>query len=442
MQRSFKSTCRILIVGCGIGGLAAAIGIRKAGFSVLILEKASKAGEIGAGIQIPPNASRVLQHWGLLSLLKPYAINSHNVNIRSYTDGSRLSSQNLVPHCENAYGSPHIVIHRADLHAILMAEAERLRVEIKLGMGVSRIDFNKNTAYTSSGEVFHAHVIIGADGEKSICREELLRRPDPPRPTGDLVFRLVVKAEQMYQYENLRELIEPPNINMWFGPKAHAISYLLKKDDLFNVVLGRRDAETENAVILPQKVEISEVKRCFKDWDPRIQAILNLAEDASKWSLLQSNDTFSWSHPNGGFVLLGDSAHSMLPYLGQGAAQAIEDAAMLGILFLECQNILQLPDVLAIYESLRKQRAMEVRQRSREMGDINSYPEGQIQIEREKQLRLEPCEGHPIPWADPVLQERLWGYNVLAEAMKGWERYRNGTFVSTGNFISTQESKL
>ena len=202
--------------------------------------------------------------------------------LRSYHDGAVLSKQNLIPHCTGTYGYPHFDIHRADLHKVLYEEASSLGVEIRLNASVANIDFTRTEVRIDSGEGFAGSVIIGADGQNSRCREILLGRPDPPLRSGDLGFRIVLRAADMRKRPELRSLLEPPNINAWFGPHAHVVSYLLHKEDLFNVFLGGPEDEVDPSNIGPQPATIEELESRFVRWDPRLRSLLELAHETRK----------------------------------------------------------------------------------------------------------------------------------------------------------------
>ncbi|CAF9926534.1 MAG: hypothetical protein ALECFALPRED_003465 [Alectoria fallacina] len=427
---------QIAIIGAGLGGLAAAIGIARAGHKVTILEQAPLLGEIGAGIQIPPNSSRILKSYGLLDKIEVVSVRPSDFIIRSYRDGAILSKQNMVPYAEKRYGVPYLHIHRADYHRILVAEAERLGVKLQLGSTVTKIDFDTASVQIRDKPDFHADLILGADGLKSICRESLLGHVDPPRLTGDLAYRIVIKAEDMKMHPNLRELAEKPAINYWMGPYGHVVCYLLQGGGLYNIVLICPDnlPEMMNTI----KADLQEMREFFAGWDPKLKMLLGLVQETTKWRLLNSEEMESWSHPSGKFALLGDACHATLPYLAQGAAQAVEDGAVLGALFERIEQKSQISDILTIYERLRKERTTRVVKGSTALRDIFHMTDGERQQERDRQLtQQEPFEGYPNRWADPVFQEYLFGYDAFAEVDMAWTRYKKGTFPgTTGHFKS------
>ncbi|KAI9815138.1 MAG: hypothetical protein M1827_002981 [Pycnora praestabilis] len=426
-----KPNYHIAIVGAGLGGLAAAIGIAKAGHKVTILEQAPQLGEIGAGIQIPPNSSRILKRWGLLEKIESYSVRPRDFILRSYRDGKVLSKQNMVPFAEEVYGVPYLHIHRADYHKTLVEAAEEAGVVMRLGSTVTKIDFEKPSVHLKDAGEFNADIILGADGLKSICREALVGHPDPPHFTGDLAYRIIVKAEDMKKHADLVDLAEKPAINYWMGPDGHAVCYLLKGGGLYNIVLICPDNLPE--MVNTAKADLQEMRDFFDKWDPRLKTLLSIVQETSKWRLQNSEEMHSWSHPSGKFALLGDACHATLPYLAQGAAQAVEDGAILGALFLKIEKKTQLQDLLVIYESLRKSRTTRVVKGSTALRDIFHMHDGDRQRERDRQLlEEEPFEGFPNRWKDPVFQKWLFGYDAQREVEEAWARYTGGTFPGTG----------
>jgi salicylate hydroxylase len=386
-----------------------------------------------------------LKRWNLLEKIEAVSVRPNSLILRSYRDGNVLSTQPLIPHCEAVYGHPYLHIHRADYHKILVEEARRLGVTIELNSCVTSIDFEQPAIYINDRtEPFLADLIIGADGLKSVCREALLGRPDPPHLTGDLAYRIIVPAEAMRAHPLLTDLVETPNINNWMGPDSHVVSYLLKGGNLYNIVLACPDNLPE--LINQQKADLQEMNDLFKTWDPKLRALLELCKDTSKWRLQNSKEMKTWSHPSGRFTLLGDACHATLPYLAQGAAQAIEDGAVLGHLLERIEHKYQIPDVLAIYETLRKPRATRVVQGSSHMGHkIVHLSDGPKQKERDRQLLAfqdKPFEGYQNPWRDPVFQKFLFAYDAREEVEKAWEIYLEGRFPGTeGKFAAEEEEE-
>lgn len=219
---------------------------------------------------------------------------------------------------ERIYKVPYLVIHRADLLNVLTHAAVKHGVGIKLGCEVAKIDFSRPSLQLSTGAVYEADVILGADGERSFCRTALLGRDDPPVPTGDVVFRIAVARKDIAEGHPSWELMQRASVNVWMGPGAHGVSYLLK-DDILNVVLVHGDVKSDtNREVMPgpQRANLSELKALFSDWDPALRGLLEVDEsDCTMWSLMEINQVTNWSHPDGRFALTGDAAHAILPYL-------------------------------------------------------------------------------------------------------------------------------
>lgn len=219
----------------------------------------------------------------------------------------------MVPYAEHRYGVPYLHIHRADYHKILVAEAERLGVYIELGSVVAGIDFENTSVQITGKPEFRGDLLLGADGLKSVCREILLGHSDPPRLTGDLAYRIMIKAEDMKKHPDLRSLVEEPAINYWIGPHGHVVCYLLQGGGLYNIVLLCPDNLPE--MMNTAKADLKEMREFFGDWDPKLKTLLGMVQDTTKWRLLNSEEMGSWSHPDGKFALLGDACHATLPYL-------------------------------------------------------------------------------------------------------------------------------
>ena len=219
----------------------------------------------------------------------------------------------MIPYAEDRYGAPYLHIHRADYHRILVAEAEHLGVRIILSATVLSIDFEKSLVKLRDKPDYEADLVLGADGLKSVCREALLGHPDPPHLTGDLAYRIIVKAEDMLKHPDLRDFAEKPAINYWMGPQCHAVCYLLKGGGLYNIVLICPDNLPE--MVNTSKADLQEMRDIFEKWDPKLRALLGLVQETSKWRLQNSEEMTSWSHPSGKFCLLGDACHATLPYL-------------------------------------------------------------------------------------------------------------------------------
>ena len=244
--------------------------------------------------------------------MKKYAVEPHDLIIRSYT-GTELHRQNLYPCIQEHFKYPHLLIHRADLHRILYEKACAEGVTIRFGICVRTIDFQVSKAEVVADEKYTADLVLGADGEHSVCRESLLGHSDPPRSSGDTVVRLTIPASRVASDHSIAQFTDP-GIHAWYGPESHAVCYQLLNDSIFNIVLTLPE-DDGGVVIGPQSVDLDFLRYRCRDWDPRFQRLLDVADKGLKWTLLQTDELETWVRPSSHFALLGDSAHATLPYL-------------------------------------------------------------------------------------------------------------------------------
>ncbi|KAL1303761.1 hypothetical protein AAFC00_007101 [Neodothiora populina] len=392
-ERAEADQLNVIVIGAGLGGLGAAISILLAGHRVHVLESASKIAEVGAGIQVLPNSSRVLIQWGLEETLLKHATFPTDCMMLDWK-GKVLSSMSF-PDAIAEYQSPFWDFHRADLHRALLDRAQELGATFKINSRVVDIkceEDGKDTAtiFLQNGECLTADLVVGADGIFSTCREILLGKPSPPTPTGDLAYRMLLNTKEMAKDPDLAPLLEHPHkVRYWMGPGAHAVNYVLRDGDLFNMVLLVPDDMPADATTLDGNVE--EMRLLYKDWDPRIPKLLALCQSVQKWKLCyRAGLDTSWSHESATFTLLGDAVHATLPYLASGAGMSLEDGATLGFCLSKIKSCSKEEKSLAlrVFEDSRRQRTESIVERGNVQQVLYHLDDGEERNARDARYRL------------------------------------------------------
>ncbi|KAL3491945.1 hypothetical protein BJX62DRAFT_251033 [Aspergillus germanicus] len=420
-----KTPLDVVIVGVGIGGIAAALTLGLRGHHITILESAPKLMEVGAGIQVSPNMLRLFDRWGVSPLIHAKDVALERIHVRRWQDGSLLGTMPV-----NKTFGQQVVIHRADLHNALIEKALELEnVELRVNSHVANVDFNSTTVTLANGTVVGADIIIAADGIKSALRDYLLGKDaSKPMATGDAAYRIMLTRSVMENDPELKRLIEVPEATRWLGPERHLIAYPVRNHELYNIVLLHPDRHgiEESWTTKGSKQRMVDD---YEGWDPIVTKLIDLVPDDEvlEWKLCLHPPLKTWI--KGSVALIGDACHPMLPYVAQGAAQAVEDAAALGIVLSKITSKQEIPLALKAYEKSRRERAETVQQ----SGSLNRItlhlPDGPEQLARDEQFRASLTGGeNPDKWSDRKTQEFLWGWDAEKAALQTWEELQASTF--------------
>jgi len=356
----------ILIAGGGIGGLSAALGLSLKGFDVVVLEKASKFGEIGAGIQLGPNAFHALDYFGVGAAARAKAVYVDTLRLMDAVDGEEIIHIPLDEPFRERFGNPYAVIHRADLHGVLLdACRERANVDLRVNAEAETYAHEDDGVSVSlaNGERVNGAVLIGADGLWSNIRRGVVG-DGAPRVSGHSTYRSVIPLDKMP--EDLRWNAA----TLWAGPKCHIVHYPLSDWKYFNLVVTYHNDAPEP--VAGQPVPKDEVRKGFAHIHESARQIIEIGNDWRLWVLCDRDPVENWV--DGRVALLGDAAHPMMQYYAQGACMAMEDAVCLSHSLDGHRD--DLAAGLVAYQDQRLVRTARVQLGARAIGDHVNHAEG------------------------------------------------------------------
>jgi 6-hydroxynicotinate 3-monooxygenase len=310
----------VAVIGAGMGGLAAAAGLSRAGLNVTVYEQATKFTRLGAGIQIGCNAMKVLRGWGLEPMLRREAFYPRSWNNREYDTGDIRFDMIFGPVAEEKYGAPYLLGHRGDLHAALASAVppELIRLGHKL-TGFEQLADQRVSLRFANGENTIVDAVVAADGVHSFVKDELFGQ-QKPNFTGRIAYRTVFPAALLNGYEI-------DDCTKWWGPDRHIVIYYVKPDRS-EIYFVTSQPEAGFAVESWSAMgDVGELRQAFAGFHPQVRHVLEACPAVHKWALVDRDPLSRWC--DGNVTLLGDACHPMTPYMAQGAAMAIEDAAVL-----------------------------------------------------------------------------------------------------------------
>ena len=390
---------RIAIIGGGIGGLAAALALERRGAETIVCEQSPALSEFGAGLNLTPNAVKALRALGVEDKIDGVGCGSEFLMIRSWQSG-RVVSRMHRGDFRRQFGAPNMSVHRADLLDILRGALKS--TEIRLNARCVAVEGRGGDAVArfADGSAIEADIVVGADGIHSVVRNSLFGA-DAPRFTGCICWRGMAPADAVP-----RDIASAEGA-MWLGPHGHVVHYPVRRGELINIVAHYdSDAWTEES--WTRECDVAEVTRTYADWNPALTRLFPCSPRWYKWALYDRDPLPRWSR--GRATLLGDSAHAMLPYLGQGAAMAIEDGYVLAAMVARHAD--DLDAALAAYERLRVPRSTAAVLGSRARARENHLTSRFGQLKRDVMLALRDRFGidrtaFKVAW--------LYGYDVGSE---------------------------
>ncbi|KAI0396947.1 putative salicylate hydroxylase [Xylariaceae sp. FL0594] len=481
-QRRAVRPLSVIVVGAGIGGLATALAMRKAGHDVVILERRQAISEVGAGIQLAPNAARVLGRFGVLDEAMRYATVLEGVSLRRWESGEELDLVPMVPDVEARFGAPVAAMHRADMLRVLLDAVVAAGCEVLTGHTVVDIDEQFLPLAAIPVERFpvpdtpgilvhssdrkqiwmHADLVLAADGVNSLIRRRMALASEAGNissqhahqpTTAQLAYRFLLPRELLLSLTAghdegggpsslVEETLDKNQGIRVMGPGGHVMAYPLRNNTLYNVVLVREtprdgDANGDDSAIVTTSSTPSwttsaskeKVLEHYRGWCPLVRKLIESAPRSGILRTPMSDMPPLQTWAMGRVALVGDACHYMFPYVAQGAANAIEDAGVLAMAFT-CTDDVEL--ALDIYQMVRKERGERIQNSAKETGRSVHLPDGEEQEKRDEAIRLagKGLGNNPDQWNDRNFRDFMWGVDA-------WRR-RSTCLYDTNKMISEE----
>ncbi len=359
MTQATPAALPVLVSGGGIGGLAAALALVRQGFEVTVFEQAPEIGEIGAGIQLGPNAFHAFDALGVGDKARSRAVYTDYMVMHDALDEYQVGKIPTGEAFLKRFGNPYAVIHRVDVHLSLLEGAQETeKVKFLTNTRIVRVEQDENsvTVFDQNGKSYRGVALIGADGGKSVVRQQYVN--DPPRVTGHVVYRAVVDKK------DFPENLQWNAASIWVGPNCHLVHYPLRGGEQYNVVVTFHSREKEEWGVTDGSKE--EVQSYFQGIAAKPRQLIDLPKTWKRWATADREPIATWVH--GRATILGDAAHPTTQYMAQGACMALEDAVTLGEALRVHQN--DWTKALALYQKSRVARTARIVLSGREMGRL------------------------------------------------------------------------
>lgn len=386
----------VIVAGGGIGGLASALALSRAGLPVTVLEQAAAFADVGAGIQLGPNAVRLLDGWGLSTALRAVAAQPQQLMVRDAHNGSTLGSLRLGAAMRQRYGHDYLCAHRADLHGLLLGAAQQAGASVVSGFTIKKIAESQASTKaqgvngSKNAQNMDGQALIGCDGLWSVVRQHLLH-DGPPRATGHLAYRALLHASAAPAGVARQE------VSVWLGPRLHVVCYPVRGGEWLNlvaVVHGQLSGTDQQGW-----THTADAPTLLAALPGAHSSLCDLVQAAPGWTrwVLHDRPPLQSAAPYalGRIALLGDAAHPMRPYLAQGAAMALEDAAALAQALQTTPH--DVPLALQHYAAARWQRNARVQQKAQRNGRI-FHAQGPLRLARNLAMRLGGERLLDTPW--------------------------------------------
>lgn len=412
-----------------MGGLATALALAKKGFkNIDVYETASNLGFVGAGIQLAPNMARILDRLGVWADIEKEAVDLKETSIRQGSTDSELGHVDLK-YIRSTYKYPHMVGHRSSLAGSMYEGCKREKaIKFHFSSNAGEVkSYGPRPSFVvvpRNGEPYDVacDVLLASDGIKSTVRDQMLRLKKIDAniiDTGQAAYRIMLTREQMQHDPELLELIDSEAVTRWIGEKRHIIAYPVSSKQIYNLSTVQPDVNfaAGPSATYTTKGSKPQMMQVFDDFCPKVKRMLDLVPDGEvcEWKLRVHEPLPTWVHEQ--TALVGDACHPTLPHLAQGAAQAIEDGAVLSVVLskLPYTTPEAINKALKVYEEVRRDRAYRLVELAAASGRAMHLGDGAAKEERDKQFAALKEGKGPVPdkWADADVQKIIYGQDVM-----------------------------